>query len=148
MFSIWWAPPSPAGQWNIVDMLRAQQVRSLIACGRLDEAREIVDDALKRLDRKSAAPRVAAFLRESALIRLRRKEVDQAMAELAEACKLFSEGGNRREEALTLHRISHAAREEGDLELAKARAQEALELGRKIGHSRAIALADSDLPQP
>lgn len=130
-----------AGQRAIADVLRAQQVRSLIASGRLDEARKIVDDALKRLDAKSAAPRVASFLRESALIRLRRKDVKTAMEELTEACKLFSKGGNRREEALTLYRIAHAAFEEGDEKLASERAADALALGRRIKHSRAIALA-------
>lgn len=130
-----------AGQQNIADMVRAQQVRSLIALGRLEDAEAIVQEALGRLDPQSAAPRVAIFLRESALIRLRRKDVKRAMAELTQARKLLAGGGNRREEALTLYRIAHAALEEGDLGLARERAAEALALARKIKHTRAIALA-------
>ncbi len=129
------------GQLGVTESLRAQLVRSLISTGQVDAASEIVADALARLDTKSAAPRVAAFLRESALIRLRRKEVKQAMSELAQACKLFAQGGNRREEALTLYRIAHAAFEEGDIELAKSRAAQALQLATKIKHTRAVALA-------
>lgn len=129
-----------AGQRAIADVLRAQLVRSLIASNDLDKARKIVDAALERLDPSSAAPRVASFLRESALVRLRRKDVERAMTELAEARKLFAKGGNRREEALTLYRIAHAAFEEGDMELASSRAKEALTLARKIKHPRVIAL--------
>jgi tetratricopeptide (TPR) repeat protein len=129
-----------AGQRNIADILRAQRVRSLIACNQIDKARDLVQEALTRLDAKTEAPRVAAFLRESALIRLRRKDVGKAMAELASARKLFAAGGNRREEALTLYRIAHAALEEGDTELAGERVNEALALARKIKHTRVIAL--------
>jgi tetratricopeptide (TPR) repeat protein len=129
-----------AGQRAIADILRAQLVRSLIASNDLDKARGIVDTALERLDPKSAAPRVASFLRESALVRLRRKDVERAMQELAEARKLFAKGGNRREEALTLYRIAYAAFEEGDMQLATSRAKEALSLARKIKHPRVIAL--------
>ncbi|MBI3178831.1 MAG: hypothetical protein HYZ27_04180, partial [Deltaproteobacteria bacterium] len=92
-----------AGQHAIADVLRCQQIRALIASSDLDKARQLVDASLARLDAKTAAPRVASFLRESALIRLRRKEVARAMTELAQARKLFAQGGNRREEALTLY---------------------------------------------
>ncbi len=128
-----------AAQRALADILRAQQVRSLIAANELDSARTLVDAALKRLDVRTQAPRVAMFLRESALIRLRLKDVKAAMGELAQARKLFGKGGNRREEALTLYRIAHAAFEEGDLDLAQKSAQEALELGRKIKHARVVA---------
>ncbi|MBI5511767.1 MAG: hypothetical protein HY903_23675 [Deltaproteobacteria bacterium] len=128
-----------SAQRGVADILRAQEVRSLIAANELDRARTLVDAALKRLDVKTQAPRVAIFLRESALIRLRRKDVRHAMAELAEARKLFAKGGNRREEALTLYRIAHAALEEGDVPLADARAAEAMALAKKIKHTRVIA---------
>ncbi|MEK7706303.1 MAG: hypothetical protein AAB426_15185, partial [Myxococcota bacterium] len=130
-----------AGQVATADTLRAQQVRSLIATGELPKAREIVDAALARLDARTAAPRVASFLRESALLHLRAKEVKEAMQELAQARKLFAAGGNRREEALTLYRIAHAALEEGDVELARARAREAVALARKIRHMRVLVLS-------
>lgn len=130
-----------AGQHNIADVLRAHYVRSLIAQGRLDDARSTVDAALARLDEKTAAPRVGTFLRESALIRLRRRDVKKAMSELAQARKLFERGGNRREEALTLHRIGHAALEEGDFDLSRERANEAYALAKKIKHDRALALS-------
>ncbi|MEZ4271518.1 MAG: hypothetical protein R3C68_08825 [Myxococcota bacterium] len=130
-----------AGQRAIADVIRAQLVRSLIACGELDEAERIVTTALARLDPKTASPRVAAFLRESALIRLRRKDVKKAMQELGEARKLFAEGGNRREEALVVYRIAHAALEIGDVELAATNAKEVLSLAQKIKHTRAIGLA-------
>ena len=128
-----------SAQKAVADILRAQEVRSLIAANNLDQARTLVDAALKRLDVKTQAPRVAMFLRESALIRLRRKDVRRAMEELTEARKLFATGGNRREEALTLYRIAHAAFEEGDIELAQARVDEAEELARKIKHARVMA---------
>jgi tetratricopeptide (TPR) repeat protein len=128
-----------SAQKAVADILRAQEVRSLIAANNLDQARLLVDQALKRLDVNTQAPRVAMFLRESALIRLRRKDVKRAMEELTEARKLFARGGNRREEALTLYRIAHAAFEEGDIELAQARVDEADELAKKIKHARAIA---------
>jgi tetratricopeptide (TPR) repeat protein len=127
------------GQRNLADLLRAQRVRSLIASNNLDKARSLVDEALARLDAKSAAPRVASFLRESALIRLRRKDAKKAMAELTQARKLFAKGGNRREEAVTLHRIARAALDEGDIPLATARCDEALALAKKIKHPRVIA---------
>lgn len=130
-----------AGQGGVADLLRAQLVRSLIAIDRLDRAQELVNDALERLDPVVAAPRVATFLRESALLHLRRREPKEALDELSQARKLFAQGGNRREEALTLHRIAHAALEEGDLELAEKSATEALELGQRIKHNRAVALA-------
>ena len=130
-----------AGQRNIADILRASRVRSLIACGKLDDAREIVDLALEQLDAKVQGPRVATFLRESALIRLRQKDTKKAMTELSKARKLFANGGNRREEALTLHRIAHAALDEGNVKLATKRAKECLELANTIQHARAIALA-------
>ncbi len=130
-----------AGQRAIADILRAQLVRSLIACGQIVPAEKLVTKTLARLDAKVAAPRVAALLRESALIRLRRKDVKKAMADFAQARKLFSQGGNRREEALTLHRIAHAALGEGDLELAEKTAAEALSLAKQIKHQRAYALA-------
>ncbi len=129
-----------SGARNITDILRAQRIRSLIACNELDKASEAVDEALARLDPKVEAPRVASFLRESALIRLRRKDVKRAMAELGQARRLFAKGGNRREEALTLYRIAHAALEEGDIELATASVKEASGLARKIKHTRVIAL--------
>ena len=44
-------------------------------------------------------------------------DVRKAMAELAQARKLFARGGNRRAEAMTLHLIPHAALDEDDLEL-------------------------------
>lgn len=130
-----------SGQKSTADVLRAQWVRSLIATGKLEEAHQIVQKALQRLDAKTAAPRVAIFLRESALIHLRRKEVKRAMDELAQARKYFAQGGNRREEVLTLYRIGHAALEDGDIKLASERAEEALALGKKIKHARAVALA-------
>ncbi len=130
-----------AGQHAIADVLRCQQIRALIASSDLDKARELVDASLARLDPHTAAPRVASFLRESALIRLRRKEVARAMSELAQAQKLFAQGGNRREEALTIYRIAHAALDEGDVKLAASRAEDALALGRKIKHARVVALA-------
>lgn len=130
-----------AGQRNIADVLRASRVRSLIACGKLDDAREIVDLALEQLDAKVQGPRVATFLRESALIRLRQKDTKKAMTELSKARKLFAKGGNRREEAITLHRIAHAALDEGNVKLATKRAKECLELANTIQHARAIALA-------
>lgn len=130
-----------AGQRAIADILRAQLVRSLIACGDIDQAEAMVRKTLKRLDANTAAPRVATFLRESALIRLRRKDIATAMEELSQARKLFGKGGNRREEALTLHRIAHAALDEGDFALAEERAQDALKLARSIKHQRAAALA-------
>ena len=127
------------GQRNIADILRAQRVRSLIACNDLGRAHELVEEALERLDPKVEAPRVASFLRESALIRLRRKDAKKAMAELSQARKLFAAGGNRREEALTLYRIAHAAIDEGDVALATERVKEALALAKKIKHTRVIA---------
>lgn len=130
-----------AGQYNIADVLRAHHVRSLIAMNRLDDATAEVDAALERLDEKTAAPRVGTFLRESALIRLRRREVKKAMAELARARKLFQVGGNKREEALTLYRIAHAAFEEGDFDLSRERVKEAIALAKKIKHDRAIAMS-------
>ncbi len=126
---------------DVADTLRTQLVRSLLALGKIDEASEIVDSTLARLDAKTAAPRIAAFLREGALIRLKKKDVKRAMQELAQANKLFAQGGNRRDEAHTLVRIAQAALEDGDLELAKARAAEALELAQKIRHTRVAALA-------
>ena len=131
-----------AGQYAIADILRAHRVRSLLASGKVDEARSIVDAALSRLDPKNAALRLATFTRESALINLRRANLKQAMSELDEACRLFSEGGNRREEVLTLYRIAHAALEQGDLELAEERAKDASKLARRIRHARAVALSD------
>ncbi|MEO1482231.1 MAG: AAA family ATPase [Myxococcota bacterium] len=130
-----------AGQYNIADVLRAHHVRSLIAMNRLDDATAEVNSALDRLDEKTAAPRVGTFLRESALIRLRRREVKKAMGELAKARKLFQVGGNKREEALTLHRIAHAAFEEGDFDLSRERVKEAYALAKKIKHDRAIAMS-------
>jgi tetratricopeptide (TPR) repeat protein len=130
-----------SSQRNIADVLRAQQVRSLLASGEIEHAEKIVKDTLARLDPATAAPRVAIFLREGGIIKLRRKDHKRAMEELAQARKLFAKGGNRREEAMTLHRIAHAALEEGDLDVAQERADEALALARKIKHTRAIALA-------
>lgn len=130
-----------AGNPNIADVLRAQQVRVLMALGRADEAEAIIKDVLSRLDRESAGPRVGVFLRESALLHMRRGDVKKAQAQLAEARKLLAAGGNRREEALTLHRISQAAYEEANMELAAERAAEALTLARQIKHDRATALA-------
>ncbi len=130
-----------AGQYSIADVLRSNYVRALTALDRLDDARAEVDAVLDRLDEKTAAPRVATFLRESALIRLRRREVKKAMSELAKARKLFQAGGNRREEALTLHRIAHAAFEEGDFDLSRERIKEAATLAKRIKHDRAIALS-------
>ena len=129
------------GEIAVADMLRAQQVRSFIACDDLERAQAIVSDTLERLDVKTAAPRVATFLRESALIHLRRQNAKMALDELAQAATLFAKGGNRREEALTLHRIAHAAFEQGDLELASARATETIALARLIKHARVLALA-------
>ncbi|MEO0459350.1 MAG: AAA family ATPase [Myxococcota bacterium] len=130
-----------AGQYSIADVLRANYVRSLIAMDRLDDARAEVDAALERLDEKTAAPRVATFLRESALIRLRRRDVKKAMSELTRARKLFQVGGNRREEAVTLNRIAHAALEEGDFDLSRERVAEANALATKIKHDSAIAMS-------
>ena len=130
-----------SGQRSIAAHLRAQLVRSLLAVGRIDDASRIVDAVLAEVDVKTQAPRAAAFLRESALLRLHRKDTRRAMAELAQACKLFAQGGNRREEAHTLYRIAHAALDEGDLALAKSRVAEALALARKIKHPRVEALA-------
>ena len=59
---------------------------------------------------------------------------------LAQACKLFAQGGNRREEAHTLYRIAHAAFEEGDLDTARARLSESRTLAERIKHTRVIAL--------
>ena len=129
-----------AGQRAIADVIRASQVRSLIASGQLDKAEDIVKSALARLTSKTASPRVASFLRESALIKLRRKQQKKAMADLEQARKLFGAGGNRREEALTLHRIAHAALWEGDLKLATSKAKEVISLAKKIKHDRALAL--------
>jgi len=129
-----------SGQRAIAATLRSQLVRSLIAVGRIDEATRIVDEVLAEVDIKTQAPRAAAFLRESALLRLRRKDTKRAMAELGQACKLFAQGGNRREEAHTLYRIAHAALDEGDLALAKSSGDEALTLARKIKHPRVEAL--------
>ena len=130
-----------AGQNSIADILRAQLVRSLIASGDLGSAESIVAEALERLSEKTAGPRRAVFLRESALIRLRRHENEQAMEELNKACKLFVKAGNRREEVLTLHRIAHAGLDQGDIDLADERAKQALSLAKRIKHERAIALA-------
>lgn len=130
-----------AGQPSIADVLRAQYVRVLIALGRFDEAEKLLTQALQRLDRDSAGPRVAIFLRESALLLLRRGDLKKAQAQLADARKLFAAGGNKREEALTLHRIAQAAHEEANLELASKSVEEALGLARKIKHERAIALS-------
>ncbi|MBN1961389.1 MAG: hypothetical protein JW841_10620 [Deltaproteobacteria bacterium] len=129
-----------SGPRTVADMLRTHLIRSYIAINRINEASRIVDESLARLDPKTAAPRVAMFLRESALIRLRRKDSKQAIAELSQACKLFNAGGNRREESHTLYRIAHAAFEEGEVALAKERAKEALALANRIKHSRVVAL--------
>ncbi|MBC7793101.1 MAG: AAA family ATPase, partial [Clostridia bacterium] len=129
-----------AGQPSIADVLRAQHVRVLIALARFDEAEVILTQTLQRLDRASAGPRVAVFLRESALLLLRRGDLKKAQAQLGEARKLFAAGGNKREEALTLHRIAQAAYEEANIELAATSAEEAVVLARKIKHERAIAL--------
>ncbi len=129
-----------SGQRAVTDMLKARLVRSLIATGRIDEASAIVEEAMKRLDPKTASFRLASFLRESALIRLKRKDGKRALSELTQACKLFAQGGNRREEAHTLYRIAHAALEEGDRETAESKAKEALELAQKIKHLRVVAL--------
>ena len=130
-----------AGQNSIADILRSQLVRSLIASGDIGSAETIVGTALERLGEKTAGPRRAVFLRESALIRLRRHENELAMEELNKACKLFVKAGNRREEVLTLHRIAHAGLDQGDIELADERAKQALSLAKRIKHERAIALA-------
>lgn len=130
-----------ASQHSIADVLRASYVRSLIALGRLDDARREVDAVLDRLDEKTAAPRIASFLRESALIRLRRREVKKAMTELAHARRLFQAGGNRREEAVTLNRIARVALEEGDFESSRQRVAEASALAKAIQHDGAIAMA-------
>lgn len=132
---------SKAGQHQIADYLRAQQVRSLIACDKIDEAEQIITSSLHRLDERVAAPRVATFLREQALIRLRRKEVPAALGDLSRARELFAKSHQRGEEALTLHRIARAAVEEGNLVLGEKSATEALELAHAIKHARAIALA-------
>ncbi|HET6346867.1 MAG TPA: tetratricopeptide repeat protein, partial [Myxococcota bacterium] len=130
-----------AGQRTITGTLKAQLIRSLIACDKLDAAEKVVRASLEGLDPATSSSRVAALLRESALIRLRRGDVQEAMKELAEACRLFGQGGNRREEALTLHRLGYAALDEGNLPLAKEKAAEALALATKIKHARAKALA-------
>lgn len=129
-----------SGPRTVADMLRAQLVRSYISVGRIDEATQIVNESLERLDPKTAAPRVAMFLRESALIHLRAHDGKRAMAELAQSCKLFAQGGNRREEAHTLYRIAHAAFDEGDLDTARARLSESRTLADRIKHTRVIAL--------
>lgn len=130
-----------AGQRTIAGSLKAQLVRSLIACGKLDEAEAIVTRSLAELDPETNAPRVASLLRESALIRLRRHDPERALTELSRACQLFAKGGNRREEALTLHRIAHAALDEGKVDMAAAKASEAFALANEIKHARARALA-------
>jgi tetratricopeptide (TPR) repeat protein len=130
-----------SGQRAVTDMLKARLVRSLIATGKIDEASTMVDEALTRLDPKTASFRVAAFLRESALIRLKRKDPKRAISELTQACKLFAQGGNRREEAHTLYRIAHASFEDGDMATCEARVKEALELAQRIRHTRVVALA-------
>ena len=81
-----------AGQNSIADILRAQLVRSLIASGDLGSAESIVSEALERLseDRWSTSGSLSF---ESALIRLRRHENEQAMEELNKACKLFVKSG-------------------------------------------------------
>ena len=130
-----------AGDRPIVGRLRAQLIRSLIACAKLDEAYALVEHDMQGLDPKTHAPRLAALLRESALIRLRRRDPERAMQELAQASQLFAQSGNRREEAVTLHRIAHAALEEGQLDLAAEKAAEALQLATHINHARTRALA-------
>ncbi|MEE2962025.1 MAG: hypothetical protein VYA34_14920 [Myxococcota bacterium] len=130
-----------AGQQNIADILRAQWVRSLVVIGKVEKAQEIADAAMARLDPKISGPKVAVFKRESALIKLRQGQTNEALEELSAARALFNEGGNRREEVLTLHRLSHAALDLGDLELATKHSDEVLNLANEIKHERAIALA-------
>ena len=130
-----------AGGESMAGGLKAQLIRSLIACGKLDDAEATVVKALKGLDPEVHGARMGSLLRERALIHLRRGEPGKAMEELAQARALFAKGGNRREEALTLHRIAHAALDEGNIDLAAEKAAEALDLATKIKHARAKALA-------
>ena len=130
-----------AGGESMTASLKAQLIRSLIACGKLDEAEATVVKSLKGLDPEVHGARMGSLLRERALIHLRRGEPEKAMEELAQARALFAKGGNRREEALTLHRIAHAALDEGNIDLAAEKAAEALDLATQINHARAKALA-------
>lgn len=129
-----------AGQRTLAGGLKAQLIRSLIACDRLDAAAEIVTRSVQALAGRADSPHLASLLRESALLNLRRGNPDKAMQELAQARAIFAAGGNRREEALTLHRIAHAALDEGNVELAAQKAAEAYELANRIKHARAKAL--------
>ncbi|MDP7039901.1 MAG: hypothetical protein QGI45_12130 [Myxococcota bacterium] len=130
-----------AGQLITADILRAYQVRSLIASGQVESAKSIVNDSLQKLKNANASPRLAIFLRESALISLREKNVKQALSQLDEAQKLFAKSGNRREEAHTLYRMAYASFEEANQEEAENRCTQALKLAKKIKHARVIALA-------
>jgi hypothetical protein len=130
-----------AGQRTIAGTLNAQLIRSLIASDRLDAAESAVQSAMAGVDATGNSLFLASLKREQALIRLRRGDVDHAIAELAEARRLFAQGKNRREEALTLHRIGYAALDEGNVALAKEKAAETLALATKIKHARARALA-------
>ncbi|MBJ80084.1 MAG: hypothetical protein CMH60_02080 [Myxococcales bacterium] len=130
-----------AGQVVTADILRAYQVRSLLACGEVDAATQIVKECLEKLKGSGASTRLAIFLRESALLNLRNKKVKKALTQLDEAQKTFAKSGNRREEAHTLYRIAYASFEEANLEEAHDRCTQALKLAKKIKHTRVIALA-------
>lgn len=130
-----------AGARTIAGTLNAQLIRSLIATDKLDAAEALVVRFLGETDREKQPLFAAALLRERAIIRLRRGDVAPAMIELEEAQQLFAHAKNRREEAMTLHRIGYAALDEGNVPLAREKAKEALELAGKIKHARAQALA-------
>lgn len=130
-----------AGQRTIAGTLNAQLVRSLIASDKLAQAESIVRRAMSGAAASGNTVFLASLKREQALIRLRRGEVEAAITDLAEARQLFAKANNRREEALTLHRIGYAALDEGNVKLAKEKASETYALATKIKHARAKALA-------
>ena len=130
-----------AREQSLTGKLQAQWIRSLIACDRLDEAQAHVEQALSELNPQQHGPHIAALLRETALIQLRRGSADTAMELLGQARDLFAKTGNKREEAQTLQRIAHAALDEGNVELATQTTDEAMQLATQINHFQVQARA-------
>ena len=115
--------------------------RALIALGREDEARELVDEMLAWVERWGVPSGTAHVLRAVAITR----DATEAVDLLEKAAEVVDGSPRRLEQALALLALGSALRRVGRRADARAPLRKAFEVARRCGAARTARLANEEL---
>ncbi len=131
--------------WKDAGFLVAKLAWAHLELGDLDQATELVEQAIRHARAKDDRLNLVEALRVEALVAQRQKQWGEAARALEEALAVAQSIGFQWGEARVLHLYGQLHRQQGELGPARARLEAALAIFQRLGARKDIERAEQDL---